>query len=99
MYNKKYFKDLKGINGGLLRPDFVIPSLRIWIEYDGIQHFEPKDFAGKGEKWAKKEFVLRKMKDKIKDEYAKEHDWKLIRIPYWEYDNIENILIKELNLK
>ena len=39
------------------------------------------------------------MKDKIKDEYAKEHDWKLIRIPYWEYDNIENILIKELNLK
>lgn len=99
IYNKKYFKDLKGINGGLLRPDFIIPSLKIWIEYDGIQHFEPKDFAGKGEEWAEKEFILRKMKDEIKNEYAKEHDWKLIRIPYWEYDNIENILIKELNLK
>ena len=30
-------------------------------------------------------------------EYAKEHGWKLIRIPYWEYNNIENILNEILN--
>ena len=32
--------------------------------------------------------------DKRKDEYAKKHGWKLIRIPYWEFDNIEKILEK-----
>ena len=34
--------------------------------------------------------------NKRKDEYAKKHGWKLIRIPYWEFDNIENILEKEI---
>lgn len=96
-YNITYFKNLRGINGGLLRPDFIIPSLRIWIEYDGIQHFEPKDFAGKGEEWSNKMFELTQINDRLKNEYAKKYNWKLIRIPYWEYDNIENILNKVLN--
>ena len=30
--------------------------------------------------------------DSIKDEYAKKNGWKLIRIPYWDFDNIEEIL-------
>ena len=34
--------------------------------------------------------------DKIKNEYAKKHNWKLIRIPYWDFDKIEEILEKEL---
>lgn len=92
-----YFKDLIGVNGGLLRPDFIIPSFKIWIEYDGIQHFEPKDFANKGEEWAKEMLILTQSNDKLKDEYANKHGWKLIRIPYWEYNNIENILDEILN--
>lgn len=95
--NKRYFKDLKGIGGTGLKPDFIIENKKIWIEYDGIGHFEPKDFAGKGKEWAEKNFKTLKYHDKLKDEYAKEHGWKLIRIPYWEYDNIENILNKVLN--
>ena len=30
------------------------------------------------------------------NKYTKENNWKLIRIPYWEFDNIEKILTKEL---
>ena len=97
IHDEGYFKDLKGIGGNLLRPDFIIPSLKIWIEFDGIQHFEPTDFAGKGEEWANKQFEINKYHDGLKDEYAKEHGWKLIRIPYWEYNNIETILSKVLN--
>ena len=40
------------------------------------------------------EYKTLKIHDKRKDEYAKKHGWKLIRIPYWEFDNIENILEK-----
>ena len=37
-----------------------------------------------------------KIHDEIKNKYAEKHNWKLIRIPYWEFDNIEKILTKEL---
>ena len=36
--------------------------------------------------------------DNIKNQYCKDNNIKLVRIPYWEFDNIENILEKELKL-
>ena len=36
--------------------------------------------------------------DKRKREYAKDHNIKLLEIWYWDYDNIEEILNKELDL-
>ena len=45
------------------------------------------------------EFGLIKLTPTIKTVYCKENNIKLIRIPYWEFNNIENILSKELNLK
>ena len=36
------------------------------------------------------------MKDNIKSEFAKQHNIKLIRIPYWEFENIDDILYREL---
>jgi len=40
-----------------------------------------------------------KFRDKIKSNYAKEKNIKLLRIPYWEFDNIEKMLKKELEEK
>ena len=37
-------------------------------------------------------FKDRQLKDNIKTEYCRTHKIKLIRIPYWEFDNIEYIL-------
>ena len=31
-------------------------------------------------------------RDNIKNNYCRENNIKLLRIPYWDYDNIENIL-------
>ena len=45
------------------------------------------------------DLMNRKHIDTIKTKYCEDNNIKLIRIPYWEFDNIENILIKELNLK
>lgn len=62
------------------------------IEYDGIQHFEPVEYFG-----GQKQFERQQLHDKIKDDYCKEQGIKLIRIPYWEIDNIEQILTEELS--
>ncbi|HJG95591.1 MAG TPA: hypothetical protein K8V90_00635 [Romboutsia timonensis] len=83
-----YFNDLIGLNGGLLRPDFILPDYKIWIEYDGEFHYK-KQYDGDYS-----EFV--QIHDKLKDEYAKKNGWKMIRIPYWEFDNIESILDREI---
>ena len=92
-YNKTYFNDLVGTGGGLMRPDFLIPSLKIWIEYDGEQHFKPKDFSSKKtDQEVQEQFKQVQQHDQIKNQYAEQHNWTLIRIPYWDYDNIEKIL-------
>lgn len=93
IHDKGYFQDLS-INNHPLRPDFIIENKRIWIEYDGGQHFKIVEYFG-----GLMNLLNIKYRDNIKNKYAKENGWKMIRIPYWEFDNIEEILIKELELK
>lgn len=78
----------------LLPFDFYIPSLNICVEYDGVQHFQPIDFAGKGDKWAENNFQLTQYHDKIKNKYCKSNKIRLLRIPY--FKNIEEELQKFL---
>ena len=66
----------------LLRFDIFLPDFNTCIEYDGIQHFEPVDFANKGSKWAQDEFKEIVKKDSIKNDYCSEKGINLIRIPY-----------------
>ena len=92
-HGKQYtFDDLRGINNGLLKFDIPVfwneekTNLRMLIEYDGIFHYE-KQYEGDG-------FETIQIHDKLKNEYCKLHNIKLIRIPYWDFDNIEEILRK-----
>ena len=43
-------------------------------------------------------FIDRKIRDTVKNIYCQQNNIKLIRIPYWDFNSIEEILIKELNL-
>lgn len=91
---QKGFKELKIKRE--LKYDVYIPSLNWLIEYDGKQHFEPIDFAGKGEEWAIEQFKETQRRDKIKNEFAKTISDYFTRIPYWDFDNIEQILDNKL---
>ena len=51
------------------------------IEFDGIQHYEETNFF----KWSLSQIQA---SDQIKNEYALSHNIPLVRIPYWERDNI-----------
>lgn len=94
---EKTFKGCK--YKGLLRFDFYIPSRNACIEYDGEQHFDTVDFeGGSSEKELKEKLKLNKKRDSIKDKYCKKNGIKLLRIPYYEFDNIENKLIEFLNI-
>lgn len=76
--------------------DFAIykdENLLFLCEYQGIQHYEPVDFASKGKQWAEEQFVVNQRKDCLKKEYCKENNIPLLEVPYWEFDNIENIIL------
>ena len=79
-----------------LRFDFYLPDYNILIEYDGEQHFKPVDFANKGFSWANEIFKYNQIKDEIKNVYCKNNNIKLVRIPYWKFDNIDTILASEI---
>ena len=60
------------------------------IEYDGILHFEQDKYHG----WNNQNNWERtQLNDKIKNQYCKDNDIPLIRIPYWERNNISLDLI------
>lgn len=80
-----------------LRFDFYIPSQNLAIEFDGIQHYEIVDWGYHDMEKAKEVFDGVKERDKIKNDYCKNHNIGLLRIPYWDIDNINRILSENLN--
>lgn len=66
--------------------DFYLPNDDVVIEYDGEHHFIENKYFGIGNL----EYIS--TNDKIKNKYCLENNIKLIRIPYWDFKNIEKIL-------
>jgi len=91
---QKRFDGLVGINNWKLSYDFYIPNKNMLIEYQGEQHNHSVECFG-----GDKTFQRQKEHDKRKKKYAKDHNIKLLEIWYWNFDDIENILQKELNIK
>jgi very-short-patch-repair endonuclease len=58
----------------ILKFDFYLPEYNTVLEYDGIQHYKPS--------FGKKSFEITSRNDKIKNDYLKEKNIRLIRIPY-----------------
>ena len=84
---EKTFDDCRDVN--LLPFDFYLPEYNTCIEFDGIQHFEPIDFFGGIEK-----FKICKLHDSMKNKYCNANEITLIRIPYTNIYNVNDILDK-----
>lgn len=75
---------------GTLRFDFYLPKYNCCIEYDGIQHF--KSNGG----YYTEDFLKKvQYRDKIKNEYCRQNNIKLIRIPYTDFILINFDYLKE----
>ncbi|MEI4827996.1 hypothetical protein WAX78_00715 [Bacillus sp. FJAT-53711] len=66
---------------------FINENLICLIEYQGGQHYAPVDFFGGVETF--EDLLIR---DTIKKQYCISKGIPLLVIPYWEFDNIEEIL-------
>lgn len=81
------FPDLLSFNKNPLRFDFAVlddnNELEFLIEFQGIQHYEPKSKFGGYAGLRKQQY-----NDMKKREYCKKHNIKLILIPYWDESKI-----------
>ena len=90
IYNKEYkFKDCKYKLP--LRFDFYLPEYNMCIEYDGEQHFKKRRKYDSNEN-----LKIRKLRDKIKNNYCKENNINILRIKYDRFKHIEHILNEKL---
>lgn len=93
-YQREYrFNDCIGIKR-TLPFDFYLKDINMCIEYQGIQHYKPVEIFG-----GQAQFETQKINDSIKEKYCRDNDIRLLTIPYWEFNNIEEIINNKLNLK
>lgn len=88
---QKRFRDCRGSNFGILAYDFYVPQLRLLLEYNGKEHYEPIAFSTATREERINNYVIRLEHDEIKRKYAESHGLKFIEIPY-QYKNETEIL-------
>jgi hypothetical protein len=84
-----YFSDC--VHKRMLPFDFYVPRYNLCIEYQGIQHHEPIAFFG-----GENSLADVQKRDKIKLDYCNTNNIPFLRINFWDFDNIEEILEKHI---
>lgn len=89
------FEDLNSIHNNPLRFDFAVflddGTLDFLIEFQGIQHYEAKSKFGGITALRRQQYY-----DKMKIEYCKKNNIKLLTIPYWDEGKISYDYIMKL---
>lgn len=86
---RKSFKDCKDIKP--LPFDFFLPDRNLIIEFDGQHHFYPV--------WGFKHYFNTVKHDLKKNDYCNKHNIQILRIPYWDGNDIEKILQDALKIQ
>lgn len=84
---EKWFDDCRDVNP--LPFDFYLPDYNMLIEFDGKQHYEQGHFTHS-------HLMYTQAHDSIKNNYCRENNVNLLRIPYWDMNRIESILNDKL---
>ena len=91
-YQHNTSHEVKSTN--LLHWDFMIDykNTKIFIEYNGRQHYEPVNFGGISDERATENFRKQQIHDQIKTDYCTENDYPLLWISH--KDNVEDSVHK-----
>lgn len=90
--NITYIKEKVFENFPNRRFDFYLPNLNIAIEFDGAQHYQYVQYFHHNLEG----FKQRQQMDLEKNQYCINNNIQLFRIPYWEEQNISQILTQIL---
>ena len=82
-----------------LKFDCFLLDFNTAVEYDGENHFYPVKFGTQSLEDAVNKHEYTKRHDEIKNKFCEENNINLIRVPYYEFENMEHYLFEQfLNL-
>lgn len=76
--------------------DFYLIDFNVLIEFDGEQHYDATATRTIDPIKQQERFEKIKKHDRIKNKYCKDNNIPLVRIPYWERDDMEYFLFDQL---
>jgi very-short-patch-repair endonuclease len=91
-YKINYNRQQRFADLGRYSYDFYIPNLNLLIEYNGEQHYKEKPYFHR----KPDSFECQLKRDELKKDYAEKNGYKLLVIPYTDFNNIESILEKNI---
>lgn len=91
------FADCKDIN--MLPFDYYLPEYNACIEFDGQHHYMPINFNGISDEEAYANHLSTKRHDEIKNKYCTQNNINLLRIPYYNFKEIDNLVLSFLNIE
>jgi len=74
-----------------LKVDYSIRALRLAIEYDGKQHFEPVDFGCLSKDQAERALRAQQERDHRKNQLCENNGYIIVRFPYNKKLNVRNV--------
>ncbi len=93
--HQKRFEDCR--DQKVLPFDFYLPDYNLCIEYDGEGHYLESFYERSTANT--QELLLKTQKhDQIKTNYCNQNNIELLRIPYWEQENLENMIKNKINM-
>ena len=92
------YRDVNCKNIRVLPFDFLVNhhDRKLIIEFDGEQHFKPVQIGRMSKEDAIKNYESQVLRDNIKNDFCIENDIPMLRIPYWDYENVEEIVFDNL---
>lgn len=95
--SQKTFDGLIGLGGGLLSYDFYLPKYNLLVEYQGEYHDRAIClYKGEPRELAEKRYKKQQEHDERKRKYALANGYNLLEIWYYNLNNIEDILQREI---
>lgn len=91
-HNINYKRQHRFAELGQYSYDFYIPDFNLLIEYNGEQHYKKCPYFHR----KPNSFECQLKRDELKKDYAEKNGYKLLVIPYTEFNNIESILEKNI---
>lgn len=76
--------ELRDFRSGQMRFDFYLPTLGIFLEFDGEQHFQYVSRFYRN----RSDFLKAQERDRLKNGAANSMGLKLYRIPYWKINEV-----------
>ena len=81
----------------VLKFDCYLIDFNTVVEYDGENHFHPVKFGTQSEEEAIEKYEYTKNHDRIKDQYCMNNNINIIRVPYYQFDDMEYYLFDKFS--